>query len=257
MQSPSEKSVKPGLLGSARLGCSPKVDSPQSGPHKNLEHVVQRHLDTAWRAPPPRHTVEAFERACSLLGGNERDRVIFDSGCGTGASVERLARMHTDCIVIGIDRSASRLASALGADLARRRGNVLWVRAELAAFWRLAVNQGWRLRKHYLLYPNPWPKPGHLARRWHGHPAFPVLLDLGGEIELRCNWRIYAEEFGRAMAIAVGKQPAIECFQPEQPLTPFEAKYLASGHALYRLRVRSRKSPGCPGLSKATKVHSS
>ena len=51
------------------------------------------------------------------------------------------------------------------------------------------------LARHYVLYPNPWPKIGHLARRWHGHAVFPDLLALGGVFECRSNWRIYIEKW--------------------------------------------------------------
>lgn len=35
------------------------------------------------------------------------------------------------------------------------------------------------------------PKIGHLSRRWHGHPVFPAMLELGGVLECRSNWKIY------------------------------------------------------------------
>jgi tRNA G46 methylase TrmB len=85
-----------------------------------------------------------------------------------------------------------------------------------------------------LLYPNPWPKIGHLSRRWHGHPVFPAMLALGGVLECRSNWRIYIEEF--CFAIDHLKQGVAVCqdYVPEVALTPFERKYLNSGHALWR-----------------------
>ena len=58
--------------------------------------------------------------------------------------------------------------------------NAVLIRADLVDFWRLLADNGVRLARHYNLYPNPWPKIGHLARRWHGHPVFPALLELGG-----------------------------------------------------------------------------
>ena len=90
----------------------------------------------------------------------------------------------------------------------------------------------------YLLYPNPWPKIGHLARRWHGHPVFPTLLELGGVLECRSNWRIYVEEFCFAVARLTPHTPRCEPYSPREALTPFERKYLASGHALYRAVVK-------------------
>jgi tRNA G46 methylase TrmB len=96
---------------------------------------------------------------------------------------------------------------------------------------------GIRLDRHYLLYPNPWPKIGHLSRRWHGHPVFPTLLDLGGVLECRSNWQIYVEEFCFAVQRLTRHPAACEPYVPEEALTPFERKYSNSGHALFRTIV--------------------
>jgi len=91
--------------------------------------------------------------------------------------------------------------------------------------------------RHYLLYPNPWPKIGQLARRWHGHPVFPTIVALGGELECRSNWRIYIEEFALALTQLSGQPLQCEAYAPASPITPFEKKYLASGHELWRCRA--------------------
>ena len=62
------------------------------------------------------------------------------------------------------------------------------------------------------------------------------MLRLGGTIELRTNWRIYAEEFAEALRLA-DTEPLLDSFVPEQPLTPFERKYFASAHTLWRCRA--------------------
>src|SRR5699024_12751153 len=61
---------------------------------------------------------------------------------------------------------------------------------------------GWRLEKHYVLYPNPWPKAAHLGRRWHGHPAWRELLLLRGEMVCRSNWRLYLDEMQADLAVS-------------------------------------------------------
>jgi len=112
----------------------------------------------------------------------------------------------------------------------------LLLRARVADIWRLLEKAGIRLARHYLLYPNPWPKPRHLGRRWHAHPVFPSLLALGGRLEIRTNWRIYAEEFARALALYGVEADEVVSFRPDDaPLSPFERKYAASGHELFRI----------------------
>lgn len=108
------------------------------------------------------------------------------------------------------------------------------VRADLVDYWRLLQEAGLRLARHYLLYPNPWPKIGQLGRRWHGHPVFPVIIALGGRLECRSNWRVYIEEFAAALTQLTATPVRCEAYNPEQPITPFERKYDASGHMLWR-----------------------
>ena len=118
--------------------------------------------------------------------------------------------------------------------------NGILIRADLVDFWRLLAEQGIRLARHYNLYPNPWPKIGHLARRWHGHAVFPVWRELGGEIECRSNWSIYIEEMAQALTLLCEQPVAAEPYTTDDPMTPFERKYLASGHDLWRCRVSLR-----------------
>jgi tRNA G46 methylase TrmB len=217
------------------------VHSGQRAVHERLEAVVRSHIEGRWRAPLHQPTRIAFERLTALLREDELANIVLDSGCGTGASTRRLAAAHPGRVVIGVDKSRARLRKSGVAGFPRREANCLWVRAELASFWRLALAAGWKLRHHYLLYPNPWPKPAHLRRRWHGHPVFPHLLALGGRLELRSNWRVYAEEFAAACSLATGTDVRPRLLKPEVPVSPFEAKYLASGHALWSVVVNPEK----------------
>lgn len=219
-------------------GNSPAVHSRQQAPHPRLPWTLSRHLARPWRQPLHGPSVAAFESLHYLLRPGDSQRLVLDSGCGTGTSTRMLAARHPGAVVIGVDRSARRLRAVGAGGQARREGNVIWVRAELASFWRLALDAGWRLDAHYLLHPNPWPKARHLGRRWHAHPVFPCLLALGGDLSMHCNWAVYAEEFAFAVR-QVTKRPC----RPRRlagvtPLSPFEAKYLASGHPLYEARAR-------------------
>jgi len=213
-----------------------RISSSQSGPHRNLARVVRGHLDSTWARPVQTHNRLAFERIVELLAAHQNP-VVLDSGCGDGSSTRALAARHPRALVIGVDKSAHRLPAA--ATVPVRDGRVVLARADLVDFWRLARRAGWRLQRHYLLYPNPWPKPGHLKRRWHAHPVWPALLGLGGTLELRSNWRTHVEEFARALAAsgAVASAPTVEAVAEQPPLTPFERKYRAAGSRCYRLRA--------------------
>ncbi|MFP1680567.1 tRNA (guanine(46)-N(7))-methyltransferase TrmB [Alloalcanivorax sp. C16-2] len=214
------------------FGNSRAVTSNQGGPHSSLADTVRRHLGHVWRAPLADHDRQAFARAEQWLGDQARP-LILDSGCGTGRSSVWLARRYPEALVLGLDQSAHRLERA-----ARRfeaPGNLLLLRTDCAGFWRLAESAGWRPWRHYLLYPNPWPKSAHLKRRWHGHPVFPHLLALGGTLVLRTNWELYAREMARALEVA-GRAATVSPLSGDgEPITDFEEKYRHSGHRLWEL----------------------
>lgn len=210
------------------LANSKFVRSNQAGVHPALRVVVDRHLRTSSQKPVAQHTRDEFAQVQHRIALNELP-LILDAGCGNGSSSVRLAQAYPQHLVIGVDKSAYRLRSA--ADDAAP-ANCMLVRAELEDFWRLAVAHEWRLAKHFILYPNPWPKQRHLQRRWHGSAAFPLILALAGALELRTNWHNYALEFATALHYA-GHACALAPLLAAEPLTPFEAKYQGSGHTLW------------------------
>ncbi len=210
---------------------SRQVESTQTEIHPALEETVRKHLVHPFRKPILEHNRRAFESAADVVA-RRGVPVILDTGCGTGESTLFLAARYPHATVVGIDKSAHRL-SRLPASHGAPPDNVVHVRADLVDFWRLAVEAGWTVEKQYILYPNPWPRPEHLMRRWHGHPVFRTIPALGGRCELRSNWRIYVEEFAEACRMATGAQSPVEIFQPQDYATPFERKYALSGQQLY------------------------
>lgn len=221
---------------------SSPISSTQAGIHEQLAGLVARHAASAFRKPFTDYNRSAFDasiNAWRLAAGGDTAAMplILDTGCGVGLSTLHLATQFPDHFVIGIDQSADRLArntqwqGALPA-------NFTLVRADLVDYWRLLQDAGVRPARHYLLYPNPWPKSAHLARRWHGHAVFPTIVALGGILECRSNWRIYVEELAAALAqLAPAANIAFSQYRTSAPITPFERKYLASGHSLWRCQA--------------------
>lgn len=209
--------------------------SAQQGVHEALAERVRKHLVEPFRKPFAEYNRAALQHA--LAGWDGRAPLILDAGCGVGHSTIQIARQHPDHWVIGVDQSEDRLTRRKPYPDALLPTNMVFVRADLVDFWRLLDEAGLRLARHYLLYPNPWPKIGHLGRRWHAHPVFPWIPRLGGLLECRSNWRVYMEEFALALGLATGRAVEWEAFAAEVPLTPFERKYRDSGQTLYRLGV--------------------
>jgi tRNA (guanine-N7-)-methyltransferase len=204
------------------------IDSDQQDVHADLHRVVERHLQHPWIKPVPAHTADAFEKAVMWWRRRGNPPLIIDSFCGTGMSTALLAQRNPDACVIGLDKSSHRLSKH------KTEGpNYLLVRAECESFWQCVVKDNIAIEQHWLLYPNPWPKASQLKRRIHGHPSFPLLKALGGQLELRTNWQIYAEEFYQACN-QVGINGQLEPFVPENSMTLFETKYHDRGHQLWR-----------------------
>lgn len=211
------------------------IQSAQHGPHADLDKLLRRHLAQPFRKPILDYNRLAFDQAMAIWRTEHAARpLILDAGCGVGWSTLHLAEAFPDHFVLGVDQSLDRLARGKPAQLPP---NALLLRADLVDFWRLLAESGVRLARHYNLYPNPWPKIGHLSRRWHGHPVFPVWQALGGVLECRSNWSIYIEEMALALTALSGQAVLAELYQTDAPMTPFEKKYLASGHALWRCQV--------------------
>ena len=210
------------------------VTSNQSTVNRHLVAVVRKHRIFRYRRPVAAHSRAQFEQLDAIVNAHGGP-LILDSGCGNAEFSRTLAGHYSDHLVIGIDKSRARIGRAAATEATE---NLVLVRAECADLWRLADTAGWPVERHYLLYPNPWPKAKHLQRRWHGHPVFSTLVALGGLLELRSNWEIYVNEFALALETLGAGRAEVERLNLQVPATPFERKYLASGHGLYRLSIR-------------------
>lgn len=212
------------------------VTSHQIAIHDQLPLLIARHAATEFRKPVMPYNQSAFDTAIATWRDAGSPPLILDSGCGVGLSTLHIATQFPDHFVIGVDQSADRIArnTLWPGDLP---DNFIFVRADLVDFWRLLHATGIHPARHYLLYPNPWPKIGQLARRWHGHAVFPTIVALGGQLECRSNWQLYIEEFSAGLTQLCDTAVHAESYSTANPITPFEQKYINSGHALWRCQV--------------------
>lgn len=217
-------------------GNSRTVETTQAGIHEKLDKLVARYRAHTHQRPVSEHTRLAFDEFTAWLG-DWQGALIVDSCCGVGKSTATLAQRYPHARVIGLDKSALRVDKH--AHYQQDANNYRVFRADVNDFWRLLreaqATAAWHIERHYLLYPNPYPKSAQVQKRWHGGPAMPDLMAISPLIEVRSNWLLYLQEFARACEL-YGKATRIEKVATSDPITPFEEKYLRSGQDCWVLR---------------------
>jgi tRNA (guanine-N7-)-methyltransferase len=219
---------------------SKSVTSNQQGIHQRLTETVNRHIQSAYKKPYQQHNIEAFGQLQQKLNSPPKaaqypQGLIFDSCCGTGLSSITLAEQNPNALIVGVDQSFARLNKNTPEQIIP--DNCLLLQANCEDIWRMCIEHKIHFEKHYILYPNPWPKSSHLKRRWHGHPVFPVLKDLAKQTIVRSNWPLYLEEFAQSWCLLTDNQHRVKQLIIEKPLTLFEKKYWLSGQTLFELVV--------------------
>lgn len=211
------------------------VHSNQTGPHEDTLSVARRHWGSEFLKPIQAHNQAAFDAVHERVQAWQGP-IILDSCCGVGESTAKLAEQYPDALVVGVDKSSHRLDKHDFYEGSSRGQRYYLVRADLLDFWRLVAAAEWPVELHTILYPNPWPKQAHLSRRWHGSPVWPAVVKIGGQLQVRSNWSTYLLEVAQALTLNQ-VDASVNCLaiNPEQAMTPFERKYLASGQALWRL----------------------
>lgn len=225
-------------------GNSKAIVTNQPGVHEKLIDIVTKHLVHRSKKPIQAHTQQAFDEMNAIVQAHTGE-LILDSCCGVGQSTRLLAQRNPKALVIGVDKSAHRINRNVE-DVSKENGdglvdNFYLVRADLNDFYRLVVAANWPVTQHFILYPNPWPKAKHIQRRWHGSAVFPEIIEIGNNLTLRSNWRLYLEEFAVAAKVA-GFPSKLVQVNDEEPLTPFEAKYQDSGQVCWQLEITKPSS---------------
>lgn len=209
----------------------------QAGPYEHLEKVVGKHFQSPFLKPITEKVTKDFQVLSDKISKLNKP-LILDSCCGTGMSTQKLAILYPDHFVLGIDKSSHRL----GKTHEKNGENFLYIRGDVIDYWRLIEKAKWSIEKHFIFYPNPYPKAEHFKRRFHGHPIFPTLLILSPYLEIRSNWKLYLEEFQLACNLGEGIKSELNNFYSAKAMTLFEKKYLTAGQALYNLTTKNTNS---------------
>ena len=210
------------------------VTSRQMMVHPRLVRVIEKHQRTLFGQPIKAESRQLFSMIHARWNELGCCDLILDSGCGTGESTTKLALKNPDCLVVGLERSTVKTGKANSVPT-----NGMVLQGDCIDIWRLMRSVPMRLRAHYWFYPNPWPKPDHLQRRWYAMPVFEDVIALGGQFECRTNWKILAEElllalerYGVSSEVGAGGDALAR-----RPMTAHEKKYALSGHEIWVVRA--------------------
>lgn len=167
---------------------------------------------------------EAFGRSAPRL---------LDVGIGTGAATLARASEHPDHDVVAVELHRPSLALFLDALDAAGLTNVRTAEADVRPL--LAAADPASLHDVRILFPDPWPKRRHLARRLVD-AAFVAsvaeVLPAGGTLHVATDWPDYARQVARA-AEADGRfavDPAAA--RPPRPVTTYEALGIEAGRPI-------------------------
>lgn len=170
--------------------------------------------------------------------------LLVDIGVGDGTATRAWARQHPEARVLAIELHRPGLAALLQALEAEGPANVRVTEADaLAVLAGLDPGSVSALR---VLFPDPWPKRRHVARRLVDR-AFvsraAELLVAGGTLHLATDWPDYAAH----MASMVATEPRFErdrsAGRPDRPVTAYEARGLAAGRTIADLVFHLRPPP--------------
>ena len=217
-------------------GNSKPIFDAQEGIHPDLLEGFHP-LDGPFKKPISESSKVLFNKIC-VSAKPFQNKIILDACCGVGLSSYTLATENPDVLVVGVDKSLDRIERNNNFKK-KLPTNVLIERGNIMDLWYLLANtKEVEVVKHYLLYPNPYPKSKHLKLRWYGHFIFPYALRLSDHFEVRSNWKQYLEDFLYS-AKAYNYDGSINIVKEvSEYLTMFERKYCLSGQDVFTLKLK-------------------
>ena len=178
--------------------------------------------------------------------------VHIEIGCGKGAFLHEMARLHPDVFYIGCDRYASVLIKAVRKAEDDPLPNISFIctdAEDLTDFFEPG-----EIEKIYLNFSDPWPKARHAKRRLTSAQHLDIYRQLllpGSFLEFKTDntglFDFSLEEIGQYPAFDVVAQtrdlhhdPSMNAGNVE---TEYEAKFSAQGHPICKLIARRMDVP--------------
>jgi tRNA (guanine-N7-)-methyltransferase len=168
--------------------------------------------------------------------------LCVDFGCGEGAFVVAMAEKHPERNFLATERLAGRVEKVCrkAARLGLRNLRVLRLENLYTAKFILPPES---VSVSYVSFPDPWPKRAHQSRRLV-QPEFLEAVRLatvaGGELRLKTDDLPYFQWMEKVAADASGWERAEWPEDPAEPLTNFEARFIAQGLPIHKTLLQKK-----------------
>lgn len=167
-----------------------------------------------------------------------------DFGCGEGAFLLSMAERFPERNFLGTERLVGRAEKVCAKAARQGLSNVRVLLLESFYTVRFLLPRE-AVSTAYVLFPDPWPKRAHQSRRlFQDEFLEEVRLSLipGGELRVKTDDLPYFQWMEKVMGRGRGWDRLEWPEDPAEPLTNFEARFLAQGLPIHRARLRKSSS---------------
>jgi tRNA (guanine-N7-)-methyltransferase len=163
--------------------------------------------------------------------------LCVDYGCGEGAFVVAMARRHPERNFLATERLVGRVEKVCRNAARNGLTNLRVLRLENLYTAKFLLPPG-SVSVSYVSFPDPWPKRAHQNRRLV-QPEFlaavRATLVPGGELRLKTDDLPYFQWMEKVAAESPGWQRTEWPEDPAEPMTNFEARFIAQGLPIHRM----------------------
>ena len=174
--------------------------------------------------------------------------VVLEIGFGMGETTAAIAAAHPAVNFLGVEMHLPGVGALLRRIDAQQLANVRVLRHDAVEVVERMIAPA-SLAGIHVYFPDPWPKKRHHKRRLL-QPAFVHALALrlapGGYLHVATDWQPYAEEILATLTAEPLLRNTADAFAPRpawRPLTKFEQRGLARGHAVFDLLFSAGRAP--------------
>jgi tRNA (guanine-N7-)-methyltransferase len=199
----------------------------------------------------PRYGVNACAPLDLALIFGRRAPVVLEIGFGMGETTAAIAAAQPGVDFLGVEMHWPGVGALLRRIDAMQLANVRVLRHDAVDVVTRMVAAG-SLAGIHVYFPDPWPKKRHHKRRLLKPPfvhALASALAPGGYLHVATDWAPYADEILATLTAEPLLANVAEAFAPRpawRPLTKFEQRGLARGHAVFDMLFTSARAPATP-----------